>query len=216
MGLDFVIAHLMLTEPAPFFVQIGANDGISNDPLHKFVTRFGWKGILLEPVPSIFAILERTYKNYPNVKLINAALAERDGRRTMYTVRVDDSTSPGASQLSSLKREQLLKHQESITDVSSRIEEQVVECISFATLLQQAETAKVDLLQIDAEGYDFAILNLIDFKQTRPSIIAYEHAHMSKEEEEETAAKLVGEGYQLARGQLDTVAYHVLNRSGLD
>lgn len=69
--LEFVIAHLMLSRPSIFFIQIGANDGISNDPLHKFITQFCWKGILLEPLPEVFTRLTTTYRNDTNLQLIS-------------------------------------------------------------------------------------------------------------------------------------------------
>ena len=31
------------------FVQIGSNDGIKNDPLHRYIKKNNWKGILVEP-----------------------------------------------------------------------------------------------------------------------------------------------------------------------
>ncbi|MCK7538606.1 MAG: hypothetical protein MZV63_50430 [Marinilabiliales bacterium] len=36
------------------FLQVGANDGFINDPLHKFIKRDNWNGVLLEPQPDVF------------------------------------------------------------------------------------------------------------------------------------------------------------------
>jgi hypothetical protein len=85
--LEFVLAHLVLCKPDPFFIQIGANDGKTHDPLYKFVTEFGWSGILLEPLPDIFERLKANYAGRPNLKLLNAALAPEDGSRVFYTVK---------------------------------------------------------------------------------------------------------------------------------
>ena len=31
------------------FIQVGGFDGITTDPLYKYITRYGWRGVLLEP-----------------------------------------------------------------------------------------------------------------------------------------------------------------------
>ena len=49
-------------EKTPFFVQIGAYDGISNDPVYPHLKNKRWKGILIEPVPYIFNRLLESYK----------------------------------------------------------------------------------------------------------------------------------------------------------
>ena len=38
----------MLRKRDVFLVQIGANDGITIDPLYKFVTEYAWRGVLLD------------------------------------------------------------------------------------------------------------------------------------------------------------------------
>ena len=35
-------------------IQIGANDGITHDPIHKFIKRDKWNGVLLEPQPYVY------------------------------------------------------------------------------------------------------------------------------------------------------------------
>jgi FkbM family methyltransferase len=214
-GLEFIIAHLMLTWHSIFFVQIGANDGISNDPLYKFITQFGWEGILLEPLPDVFETLQATYRDYPRLLLLNAALADKDGSRPIYTVRMDDSVHfQKAHQLSSFRRESLAGQIDLIPDIADRIEERQVRCLSFDTILNEAQGRTVDLLQIDTEGYDYTILKMIDFSQLRPAIICYEHVHMSKAQQEESAALLFKEGYHLTRDNLDTVGYRPERRFG--
>jgi hypothetical protein len=50
--LDDVICRRMLGYGHEFtFIQVGAFDGITTDPLHKYITRYGWRGILMEPQP---------------------------------------------------------------------------------------------------------------------------------------------------------------------
>ena len=46
---------------------------------------------------------------------------------------------------------------------TSQIKEEIVECINFNDLVHQEKINKIDLLQIDTEGYDFEIIYSIDF-----------------------------------------------------
>lgn len=213
--LEFVIAHLMLHKPDIFFIQIGANDGCSNDPLHKFVTRFGWCGILLEPLPEVFMLLQQTYAANSRLVLLNAAISERDGRRTIYTIRQDASTFAKAHQFSSFSREALMRQTDWVPDVAARIEEKSVDCMCFGTLLEKyVQGGIVDILVTDTEGYDLAVLQMIDFGRMRPAIICYEHAHMAKAEQDQAAQLLLHQGYQLTRDNLDTVGYRPFDRFG--
>src|SRR5262245_37464793 len=41
-----------------FFLQVGANDGLMDDPIHFLVRKYGWCGVLLEPDPQLFKRLK--------------------------------------------------------------------------------------------------------------------------------------------------------------
>jgi FkbM family methyltransferase len=197
----------MLFKPSVFFIQIGANDGLANDPLNKFVMRFNWNGILLEPLPEVFEALKSTYASKPHLQLLNAALGEKDGSQTIYTVRMDEGTFKKAHQFSSFKKEAVLSKTSWIPDVAQRIEERAVPCVTFDTLLRHAGQNEIDLLQIDAEGYDYTILKMIDFSRLKPAIINYECGQMNKAQREEIASLLISQGYRMSQGDLDSIAY---------
>lgn len=207
MNLEYVVAHFMLFKPTVFFVQIGANDGRANDPLNRFVMRFNWHGILLEPLPEVFDALKQTYARQPHLHLLNAALADKDGSQTIYTVRMDESTFKKAHQFSSFRKDAVLSQTNWIPDVAQRIEERPVRCVCFDTLLQYAGQNEIDLLQIDAEGYDYTILKMIDFSRLKPAIINYECGLMDKDQREEIAVLLIKQGYKMSQGDMDGLAY---------
>ena len=52
-----------------FFLQIGANDGVSDDPINALVRKYNWSGILVEPGSEAFIDLQNNYKDYKD-KLI--------------------------------------------------------------------------------------------------------------------------------------------------
>jgi hypothetical protein len=125
----------------------------------------------------------------------------------MYTVRTDADTFQNAHAYSSFDRNVILRQTQWVPDISRRIEEIQVRAVSMATLLRESGGNRIDILQIDAEGYDFEILKMIDFSQMKPAIICYEHANLTRGQTEESAALLVAEGYRLTRDNLDTIAY---------
>lgn len=206
--LEFVIAHLMLRKKRIFFVQIGANDGKTHDPLYKFVNEFEWEGILVEPQPEVFEQLTANYgKSANRLKFINAAISAEDGNRTMYSVRIDAGTYSKAHMFSSFDRSTIARQSEWVPDITQRVQERTVRCISMSTLLREAEGHDIDLLQIDAEGYDYDILRMIDFSELRPTIICFEHAHLSKQRIREAYELLFSHGYRKSIDNLDTIAY---------
>jgi FkbM family methyltransferase len=212
--IEFVIAHLLLKKTDIFFVQIGANDGVSNDPLYNFVTLHNWSGILVEPIPEVFEMLKKNYKNKSKLKFLNAAVGESDGFRVLYTVKMDADTHAKAHQFASFRRDIVLRQTQWVPDIAERIEERQVRVISIDTLFREVGDREIDILQIDTEGYDYEILKMIDLSKKRPPLICYEHCNLSKAEMSGAAELLIAHGYRLARDNLDTIAYRPLAAYG--
>src|SRR3989338_9032362 len=69
-----------------FFVEIGAMDGVSFDPLYAVAKKHGWRGLLVEPLPDLFAKLKENYSGVAGVSFENMAVAEEKGEKVMYRV----------------------------------------------------------------------------------------------------------------------------------
>jgi len=208
--LAHVIAHHLIATRQDdfFFVQVGAFDGLTNDPLHDLIRRFGWRGILLEPQAEAFAALAANYRDQPQLILRNAAVAAADGSRPLYKIRGGvPGLPPWAPQLASFRRETLLAHRDVIPGIDDLIETEEVECVSFDTLLAPFAGRAVDLLQIDAEGNDFEIIKMFHQGGRRASIVGYEHKHLSRREIADCAAFLVERGYSVGLDGENSIAY---------
>ena len=59
------------------FLQVGASDGLRWDPIRSFIVRDAWDGILVEPLPSVFDLLQSNYGYVKKSKLVfvNAAIS---------------------------------------------------------------------------------------------------------------------------------------------
>jgi FkbM family methyltransferase len=207
ISLEFIAGHLMLFHPKPVFLEIGANDGVSNDPVFPFVQRFGWTGIMVEPLPGPFAELQENYRPFPQVHLVNAAIGKVDGECTLYKIKEYEGQYANASQFASFNRDLVASQTAYVPNAPNEIEEVQVPCLTLETLSRKFPIGPVDVLLIDAEGYDGQILRMIDFRQLNPAIIQFEHANMNKQERENTAKLLVNQGYRLFSDMLDTIAY---------
>lgn len=189
-----------------FFVQIGANDGGENDPVSEYVTRYHWRGLLVEPLPKPYARLLERYRGEPQLRFENAAIGRSEGEVEFYCFRDDPRLPETVSQLASLDRRILLRHKVGVDDPESLITSIRVPQLSFPRLLEKHGVERIDLLFIDAEGYDFEILKMVDFASTRPSVIFFEDRHLGAVDYFQARKLLADQGYRLIRLNGDTIA----------
>lgn len=199
--------------PEAFFVEIGANDGDQHDHLRPILARSRWRGIMVEPVPYVFARLAENYRAHPQVILENAAIADRDGMLPFYHLAEVDAAERARlprwyDGIGSFSREAVLGHCDLVPDLESRLVETQVPCLSFDSLCAKHSVERVDLLLLDTEGYDHVILEHIDWQRHRPRMVVYEHYHFSPEQQERTRAQLRELGYRTLSEGFDTWCLH--------
>lgn len=192
-----------------FFVQIGANDGHTDDPIFKLVKKYHWSGVLVEPVPEYFEKLKRSYKGVPNLVFANVAIAQKNGYKTLYGF---SDQSPFWIKLhtktkNSFSKETILSHSWYIPSLDKYIVEEKVKSINVETLLNKYTDGEVDMLFIDTEGYDFEILKQFNLKKNKPLVIYYEHKHLSDFDRSESWKILLKHGYKIEKGLWNTFAY---------
>lgn len=195
--LPFVLAHELLRNPRMTFLQIGAFDGVGEDDLRNLIVTHKLRGVLVEPQPSAFARLQQTYRNQPNVTLLQAAIAEQEGSRDLYCKRGE------ASMAASFDRGHLRRHGIADSDIVA----EPVACHTIASALRVAGLANVDLIQIDAEGYDWQIIQSIDFNRIRPRIIRFEYRNLSPRNGDACLAHLAAQGYRFVLESRDIIAH---------
>ena len=105
--------------------------------------------------------------------------------------------------ISSFDKNHLLKHLPK--DVPIRSAE--VPTLTVATLLTRHSITKIDLLQIDVEGYDYEVIKMLDFNVVKPTVINFEHMHIPRPQRWECYRHLAAHGYDLAASRMNTVAF---------
>ncbi|MBT7040985.1 MAG: FkbM family methyltransferase [Bacteroidetes bacterium] len=194
-----------------FFVQLGACDGVTFDPLYRFVTNNhnNIKGIVVEPVSEYFKELQYNYRKYPNIITVQAAIHNKEEEMTIY--RVDplkmNGLEPWAKCIASFNE----NHHKLSGTSSNIIIQEKVQCITLDNLLEKNQVSQLDLLQIDTEGYDAEIIMNINFNISKPKILRFEHGLpdkiMSKEVFLQVINKLHKHNYEIAVEFYDATAY---------
>jgi FkbM family methyltransferase len=195
--------------PEAFFIEIGSNDGEQHDHLRPAIISQPWRGIMVEPVPYVFERLRRNYGGVDRIALENVAIADRDGRMPFYHV-VDASEGERErlpdwyDAIGSFSREAVASHAREIPDIEERIVRTEVPCLTFDSLCRKHGVERLDLLAIDTEGYDWEILQRIDFAARRPRLLLYEHYHLGREDRGRCRARLEEAGYETMEEGFDT------------
>jgi FkbM family methyltransferase len=197
VSFDDVICRRMYERgPALNFIQVGAFDGLIQDPLRDYIVRCGWRGVMIEPQPRPAQKLRELYKDDPNITVLQAALDRQPGSRPFFSVDAPDAPA-WAGALASFQKEVILKHTGDIPGLEAMIHEVDVDCVTFDTVLGHLP-GDIDVLQIDTEGADAFILSLFPFERVKPAIIHWEVRHLSLREREECLGRLASFGYRFA------------------
>ncbi len=80
-----------------------------------------------------------------------------------------------------------------------------VKTVTFQNLISKYKIESLDLLQFDVEGYDYQILKSFNLSVVKPSIIQYEHLHMSRDELSELKFHLSKNGYIQYKENINTI-----------
>ena len=198
--LKLAVAYAMRRHPDFTFLQVGAFDGRTDDPIRPLVQEFGIRGIVVEPQVQMLETLRANYAEYPQVVVVNAAIADAEGTRDFY------STRDGPSRKASFLRSNLLKHGVRADDIVA----QPVRCTTIANLMREQKFERCDLIQIDAEGYDAEIVRTIDLQTVQPSIVRFEHVHLSNKDCDACIELLASHGFRFIGQRRDIIALREL------
>src|ERR1700761_6797871 len=101
---ELAIQNLLLTHGEQLtFIEIGANDGVSSDPLREFIVKYPWKGVLVEPQPDVFETLKSNYAHLENrIFFENVAIASNSGPIEMYRISKSHRAPHGGSTIASV------------------------------------------------------------------------------------------------------------------
>jgi FkbM family methyltransferase len=183
-----------------FVLQIGACDGVTYDPIHNWIKKCGWHGILVEPQKEMFEKLKENYANNHNLVFENLAIAEDDQDRILYTIRGENINEEWQYAVGSLVPDFYGNNGQ------KKLKTEMVHCTTFDALLDRHQVSRIDLLQMDVDGYDLELIRLFDFERMKPQLLRYEHLHLKPSEKLVCKKQLAQLGYKTMEMEWDTGA----------
>lgn len=152
---SYNLSHLLSKIKNGYFIQIGANDGVSNDEfgLKDILENELHTAILIEPIESYYLELINNYKNFKSkLYFENIAITEKKEIKLLSLNGQDSS---------------FIKPWD-----GNKIE---VNCNTIKFIFDKYNIKKINGLFIDVEGYEFNILNsLFSFEYPPIDFIRYE------------------------------------------
>ncbi len=216
---DFLNQYSLSKQDSFIVIQAGANDGITHDPIHKFIKRDRWKGVLLEPQSYVFnKFLTKIYKKNKSIHTICAAIGEEDGYQKLYKIGfsnlhwADGLTSFSYEKIKEAFDSGLVKNNcekyniEMPSSPSEQIVSEEVVVISPSTLLERYQLPAIDLLQIDTEGFDYQVIRIFNDANIKPKAIVFENIHLSDEDRQSCELLLESNDYVRRKFGANTLA----------
>ena len=215
---EFLNAYSLSKKDALVVIQIGANDGITSDPIHKFIKRDHWKGVLLEPQSYVYKkYLSKIYKKDKGIHTLCAAISSKNSRQILYKIGFCDMR--WATGLASFQKEtvekafssglvhkQCRKYNIEIPHSAKQITSEEIITIHPETLLRKYSISNIDLLQIDTEGYDYEVIKLFNIEKFQPNVVIFENGHLSEQDMISCQEHLRDNNYEVKKYGGNTIA----------
>jgi FkbM family methyltransferase len=206
--LEFILKDILRSGRNDFFfIQIGANDGIRFDPVHDLIFEFQLSGLLVEPLPDIFVKLKKNYLSQPQLRFENSAIADHKGTGTLWRFHPDAPVPDKCHGMARFNEDSIRKLANQYNS-EKYIEKTSIELITFEELLLKHKIKKLDFLQIDTEGYEFKILQMVMKTNFKPRLINYEFQNLSLQDRLDSCTLLSQNGYKFIHDAYDTLAIH--------
>lgn len=145
-------------------LDIGANDGMTMSNTHQLL-RQGWNGTLVEPNDECYKKLSEMYSFRPNVQTIQAAIGKQNGESILYK---NGYLYGGNGLVSTLDKSGMDKWKN-----VTIFEPQKCLVYDYQTLIEKSKYKTFDLISIDAENFDWDILQQIDLTDVRCLVIEW-------------------------------------------
>ena len=154
--LDKLLDELFEEKTDGFYIELGANDGLFQSNTAYFEFYRNWNGILIEP--SLLGY-KKCKKNRPNSITLNKACVSNSYKEKYVYGDFKDNHAMGSINGKRLKRKSQV-----------RIEATTLESILDTHLNNNS----IDFLSLDTEGYEYNILEGLNFDKYRPKYMLIE------------------------------------------
>ena len=183
-NLDLAIIKFIKPNTNGYFVELGANDGISQSNTYKLQKEYKWGGILIEPNQKKFidCIDNRSFNNKP--KFFCNACVPFDFKNKFVEIEYSNlmSVAKGLNIDNVSAIEHANRGVKFLEDASYRHTSGAI-AKTLTKILEEANApCKFDLLSLDVEGNELSVLKGIDFTKYLPKWIVVETRDKSIED----------------------------------
>ena len=193
LSINTILKNIFQQKQINNLIQIGANDGSSFDELNYYIKKFKINSLLVEPIKENFSLLKKNYEKLDFVKFENSAISINDEITYLFKVNEKYQQMYGSHipAIPSFDKKHLIKH--GVKNNHIIIEK--VNTLTILDLINKHNINDLDLLFIDAEGYDGKIIYDFFLNVKFRPIIIFEYIHINNEFFSKLVKKLLEENY---------------------
>lgn len=165
-----------------FYIEVGANNGYQYSNTYYFAKLRQWTGILIEPIPEIY---EECVQERPESIVLNCALVSDNYPHATVTMKYANmmSLASGLTPKNQQEEDDYII-QGMVWETKHHSTYQIeVPCRTLTSILDEYKIANIDLLSLDVEYAELAVLQGLNFNKYRPQFILIETEHKSKVDE---------------------------------
>ncbi len=153
-----------------FFVEAGANDGLSESNTYYLERVKGWRGVLVEPIPELY---RRCVRERPRSMVFQCALVSDGYAEETIEMRAGHLLSRVRGSFDSAQEEE--RHA-ARTRAWFGIEARDlrVPARTLTSVLDEAGAGEIDFLSLDVEDYELEVLAGLDFDRFAPRFLLTE------------------------------------------
>jgi len=166
-GEDMIL-DVIINKKKGFYIDIGANNPTEQSNTMYFYKK-GWRGINIDATPGSMTSFKKLRKNDINLEI---AIASEEKEMTYYMFE-PSFYNTFDSQSSEQFKDKL-------------VGQKLIKTIRLSQVLDEyANDTDIDFLTVDAEGYDYNILQSNDWENYRPKVVVIEYITYAKKESKE-------------------------------
>lgn len=195
-GEDVVLQRIFHGKKNGFYVDIGSFHPVKYSNTYMLHRLFGWKGINIDASSESIELFKQSRPDDIN---IHSAVGSREGQMNLIKFK-----HPARNTLSKKNLKRQLNRGDTEVVGHERVE---VKRLSKILNEYVPENTKIDLLDVDVEGYDLDVLKTNDWNRFRPKVILIEDYEYSSGQTTKVSKYLTSLSYSLNSHVFDTSIY---------
>ncbi len=185
---EFLYNNYFKNKKNGVYIELGALDGVLYSNTKYFEDELEWKGILIEPHPYKFKLLQN---NRPNNFLFNNLVSCKE-EDVVFRYFVDNYCGVSGVE-ETLPKEHFNNFFNSINEPQERI---IIKPKSLTEIIKSTNLTHIDLLSLDVEGHEYEVLLSWDFSIPIDIILIETLRGSQCEKEEQCRQLLINNGYK--------------------